>query len=268
MTKAVTDEMHGKITSTLTEISADENITILLAIESGSRAWGFHSPDSDYDVRFIYARPMDWFLTLGKKRDVVERPIDDLLDISGWQLDKALGLALKGNAVLGEWLQSPIVYHAIPEAHAQIMDFCKRAMQPRPMMWHYLSLAEQHKKRTHLEDGRVRLKRLFYALRPALALRWMHLNNHRMPPMDMTRLCAGADLTNEEAEAIKSLIALKIARAEKAIDKAPDPVIFRIIETALRRTRDTLADAADISRDTGLEKQADQLHISINKSLT
>ncbi len=268
MTEAVSTKMRQTILARLDQIAAEEGITILLAIESGSRAWGFHSPDSDYDVRFIYARPVDWFLTLGKKRDVVEQPIDDLLDISGWQLDKALGLALKGNAVLGEWLQSPIIYQSLPDAHARITDFCKQAMQPRPMMWHYLSLAEQHEKRTHLEDGRVRLKRLLYALRPALALRWMHLNDHQMPPMDMTRLCDGAGLSAAEAAAIQSLITLKIARAEKAVGEAPDPIIFQIINTALKQTREALADSPDKPPLAVLETQANQLHIDLTKSLT
>ena len=267
MTDAVSQDMRETITARLDQIAQEEEITILLAIESGSRAWGFHSPDSDYDVRFIYTRPVDWFLNLGKKRDVVERPIDDLLDISGWQLDKALGLALKGNAVLGEWLQSPIIYRAHPQAHAQITDFCKTAAQPRPIMWHYLSLAEQHEKRTHFEDGRVRLKRLFYALRPALALRWMHMNNWAMPPMDMTTLCAGAALSAEEDSAIRDLIALKITRAEKAVGEARDPIIFEIIEAALAEARNTLSASPENRDMTALEKQADKLHIAITKSL-
>ena len=268
MTEAVSTPMRRKIEDILSDIAEQEDVTILLAVESGSRAWGFHSPDSDYDVRFIYARPVDWFLTLGPTRDVIERPIDDLLDVSGWQLNKALGLALKGNAVLGEWLQSPIIYRSNPDAHARITDFCQKVTQPRPMMWHYLSLAEKHQKRAHLDDGRVRLKRLFYALRPALALRWMLVNDYRMPPMDMTRLCDGANLDAAEARAIAALIALKIARVETAVGDAPDPVILRLIDSALEQTRDALANVADAPPDAALEHEADRLHIALTKSLT
>lgn len=267
MTEPVSKPMRDTICKRLDEIAAEEEITILLAIESGSRAWGFHSPDSDYDVRFIYTRPVDWFLTLGKKRDVVERPIDDLLDISGWQLDKALGLALKGNAVLAEWLQSPIIYSAVPEAHQSVTDFCRRAMQPRPVMWHYLSLAQQHQSRAQTEDGRIRLKRLFYTLRPALALRWMHENEFGMPPMDMTSLCAGAALLDEEAEAIADLTASKIARTEKAVGDAPDPLIFSIINQALDQTRQSLKSLPDQPND-GLLEAANQLHIALTKQLS
>ncbi|MEJ6403240.1 nucleotidyltransferase domain-containing protein [Yoonia sp. 2307UL14-13] len=267
MTEPVSKSMHATICRRLDEIAAEENITILLAIESGSRAWGFHSPDSDYDVRFIYTRPIDWFLTLGKKRDVVERPIDDLLDISGWQLDKALGLAIKGNAVLAEWLQSPIIYRAIPEAHQAVLDFCWGAMQPRPVMWHYLSLAQQHQSRAQTEDGRVRLKRLFYTLRPALSLRWMHKNDFDIPPMDMDSLCAGAALAEGEAEAIAKLIALKIARAEKAVGAAPDALIFSIIDRALDQTRETLKSLPD-QPNGSLSAAADRLHIALTKQLS
>lgn len=106
----VSSEMRKIIQDRLRQIADEEQALILFAAESGSRAWGFHSNDSDYDVRFVYARPVEWHLSLGKKRDVIERPIDDELDLSGWELGKALNLAMGSNAVIAEWLQSPIVY--------------------------------------------------------------------------------------------------------------------------------------------------------------
>jgi predicted nucleotidyltransferase len=99
-----------QIGDVLRRIERRERVRILLAVESGSRAWGFASPDSDYDVRFVYARPLDWYLSLQQPRDVIELPIDDLLDVNGWDIQKALRLACKPNPVLLEWLQSPIVY--------------------------------------------------------------------------------------------------------------------------------------------------------------
>lgn len=77
----------------------------LIAVESGSRAWGFPSPDSDYDIRFIHIHPRDWYLSLQPGRDVIERPIIDNIDLNGWDLRKALGLLLKSNAVVSEWLE-------------------------------------------------------------------------------------------------------------------------------------------------------------------
>lgn len=105
-------KMYAEILARLEQIEKDEDVTIFYACESGSRAWGFPSADSDYDVRFIYVRPRDWYLSIDveEKRDVIERPINDALDISGWDLRKALKLLRKSNPPLLEWLSSPIVY--------------------------------------------------------------------------------------------------------------------------------------------------------------
>lgn len=75
--------MREKIQEQLRRIEEVENIKILLSVESGSRAWGFASPDSDYDVRFIYIRRLEDYLRLDTNRDVIELPIDDVLDING-----------------------------------------------------------------------------------------------------------------------------------------------------------------------------------------
>ena len=104
--------MQDLILSELNRIEQDYHVQILFACESGSRAWGFPSSDSDYDVRFVYIRPTDWYLAIDveRKRDVIELPIDDSLDISGWDLRKALQLYYKSNPPLLEWLGSPIIY--------------------------------------------------------------------------------------------------------------------------------------------------------------
>ena len=107
---AVSSVMHKRIVESLRQIECEEDVTILYACESGSRAWGFESTDSDYDVRFIYLRKTPWYLTIQNKRDVIERPISDELDIAGWDLPKALGLFRKSNPPLLEWLRSPVVY--------------------------------------------------------------------------------------------------------------------------------------------------------------
>ena len=102
--------MRKKIQTQLRRIEEEESIKILLAVESGSRAWGFASPDSDYDVRFIYIRRMEDYLKLEKVRDVIELPMDDVLDMNGWDLQKTLRLLYKSNPTLFEWFSSPIVY--------------------------------------------------------------------------------------------------------------------------------------------------------------
>ena len=102
--------MKKEICSTLAEIEKLHNVKILYACESGSRAWGFPSPDSDYDARYLYIRPLESYLKLFPERDVIEGPIDEVKDFVGWDLQKALKLLMKGNAPLIEWLHSPIVY--------------------------------------------------------------------------------------------------------------------------------------------------------------
>lgn len=109
MTLAVSSVKKAAISTRLTAMTSEENIRILYACESGSRAWGFPSADSDYDVRFIYAHPVEWYLSIQTRRDVIERPLDNLIDLSGWDVRKAMVLLRKSNPPLLEWLQSPIV---------------------------------------------------------------------------------------------------------------------------------------------------------------
>ncbi len=186
--------MRTAIDAKLDAIVRDEGVRILFAIESGSRAWGFPSPDSDYDVRFVYVRPLDWYLSIDDGRDVIELPIEGDLDINGWDLKKALQLLLKPNPVLLEWMRSPIVYRADGAALARLTTLAEKAAHLRPSTYHYLHLAESQFNR--MIDGRdaVPLKKYFYVVRPATALRFMRLNPDLPVPMDLAALMAGADL--------------------------------------------------------------------------
>jgi predicted nucleotidyltransferase len=165
-------KVHKKIVERLNQIENDEDAKILYACESGSRAWGFPSIDSDYDVRFIYVRKTEWYLSLGKKRDVIEIEIDNDLDISGWDLNKALLLFYKSNPPLFEWLDSPIVYmekySAIKNLRKLISDF----YSPISAMYHYRNMAEKNI-RAYLKYDKVLLKKYFYVLRPLLACLWI-----------------------------------------------------------------------------------------------
>lgn len=116
------------IVKDLARIERQHGVRILLAVESGSRAWGFPSPDSDYDVRFLYVHPADWYLALDPRRDVIEQPISKDLDINGWDLRKALHLLCRSNATLGEWLVSPIVYKEDRAAAQMLRRLSKTAI--------------------------------------------------------------------------------------------------------------------------------------------
>lgn len=174
------------ISEKLVELEQVHDIKILWACESGSRAWGFPSPDSDYDARIIYVHPQEWYLSIHEKRDVLELPVNQELDISGWELRKALRLVHKHNAVIFEWLQSPIVYYADDRFAADFRNFAERYFSPLSAMHHYLSSGNKY----YLEctqDPEIKLKKLFYCLRVTLAALW--IAHHRtIPPMELDKL--------------------------------------------------------------------------------
>ena len=157
--------MKERIIQKLYEIEKEHNIRILLAVESGSRAWGFASPDSDYDVRFIYVRQRDDYLRLNAMRDVIELPISDELDISGWDLQKALRLLYKSNPTLFEWFSSPIVYIETPFAN-DFRNIMQDYFSKKKTLYHYISMAEGNY-RDYLKGDTVWAKK-YFMYRPVL----------------------------------------------------------------------------------------------------
>lgn len=170
--------MVQKIVQQLKNIEEQRNVKIIFACESGSRAWGFPSQDSDYDVRFIYVRTIDSYLSISEQRDVIELPISDLLDINGWDLRKALNLLRKSNPPFLEWLQSPIIYYEDPSVMDQIRNLAVNVFSVKATLHHYLSMAKGNF-REYLQGDLVRAKKYFYVLRPILACLWIE-NYHRM----------------------------------------------------------------------------------------
>ncbi len=207
----------ARIADELGQIETRHDVAVLFAIESGSRAWGFHSPDSDFDVRFVYAHRLDWYLTVRPGRDVIEAPISEGLDISGWDVRKALALACKFNPVLPEWLRSPIVYRWQTDLVEPLHRFVGLRPGPVATRRHYLGLA----RRQFLGDidGRdsVRLKKYFYSIRPALALRWLHRRPDDPLPMDLPALRAGVALDPAVSRALDHLLSLKAQAHELGV---------------------------------------------------
>lgn len=187
---SIAPELRAHIARTLETESAAQGVRVLFAAESGSRAWGFGSPDSDYDVRFIYAHQPRWYLELSDRRDVIERPLDDqLVDLAGWDVRKALGLLLKSNPALYEWFVSPIVYvdDGVFAARARLL-FEEHA-SARALAAHYWSIARGQWVREI--DGRdaVKLKKYFYVIRPLLSLQAV-IDRGVPPPMHIDELLA------------------------------------------------------------------------------
>ncbi len=202
--------MKEKILEQLQIIEKRENVKILLAVESGSRAWGFPSPDSDYDVRFIYIRSAQDYLKLKTQRDVIEEPIDEILDINGWDLQKTLRLLYKSNPTLFEWFSSPIVYCESPFAD-KFRDVMKAYFSSKKTLYHYISMAEGNY-RDYLKGNLVRAKKYFYVLRPILACKWV-LDNGTSPPMMFMDL-VDAKLPEYLREDVIHLLDLKMKSPE------------------------------------------------------
>lgn len=202
--------MRELILNKLAEIEEKEDIRILHAVESGSRAWGFPSPDSDYDVRFIYIRKPEDYLRLEKTRDVIELPINDMLDINGWDLNKTLRLLYSSNPTLFEWMSSPVVYRQTDflERLEPILDSyfsCKSGLH------HYLSMAEGNY-RDYLKGDMVRAKKYFYVLRPILACKWI-LEKKTKPPM-LFRELMESQLEEDLKPVVEKLLDLKMNAPE------------------------------------------------------
>lgn len=234
---SISPTMHKTILDQLRRIETRENVRILFAIESGSRAWGFPSPDSDYDARFVYARPRDWYLSLEPGRDVIELPIDGELDINGWDIKKALNLLLKPNPVLLEWLSSPIRYMWDGETCQKLKSFAELIAHGPACLHHYLHLGGRQW--DVYIDGKdlVNLKKYFYIVRPALAIRWMRMRPDEVPPMNFQELVGGTDLSAKLTAALSDLL---IAKSQsKEIGEAPRvPVIDEFIVAEFDWARD------------------------------
>ena len=224
--------MHQRIQETLSGIEAKQNVRILFACESGSRGWGFESADSDWDVRFIYCHPRDWYLSVEEGRDVIELPIDDLLDVNGWDLRKSLRLMKKSNPVLLEWLSSPIVYREDVAVMAAYRALAQDFYQPTACLHHYLHMAKGNF-RQYLQGETVWLKKYFYVLRPVLACLWIE-RGLGVVPMAFDDLLAGVVVDGELKSSIARLTELKRSAAE--LDNgARIPVVHAFLEGEILR---------------------------------
>ncbi len=217
---------------TLAAIESEHGVRILYACESGSRAWGFASADSDYDVRFLYVHPLDGYVSVDTPREVIERPITDDLDINGWELRKALRLMRKSNPVLLEWLHAPITYRCDDGFLSDMRDLARTYYRPAACFHHYLHMA-QGNRRDYLRGPIVWLKKYLYVLRPLLACRWIEMGRG-IPPVAFDHL---VEATVDEAplqHAIAELLAAKRGGDELARGPAI-PVIDAFIDREFQR---------------------------------
>lgn len=229
--------VRSDIEARISCIESEYKVRVLYACESGSRGWGFASPDSDYDVRFIYVHPLPWYVQVSPQRDVIELPISDLLDINGWDLRKALGLLKKGNATLIEWLDSPVVYRVDAEFLAAMRTAAVQTHQPDRSFHHYVHMARKNY-REYLRGESVRLKKYLYVLRPLLATLWIE-QGHGKAPMRFQALVDALISDPALLNAIDHLLAIKRASPESEYGK-PLPVLNNFIDFELTRLETVL----------------------------
>ncbi len=214
--------MRAKILEALRHIEEEEGVRIVYACESGSRAWGFASVDSDYDVRFIYVHPLDWYLSVGNQKDIIETPVDGQMDINGWDVRKSLNLLRKSNSVILEWLDSPIKYCEDDLAITPLVELSYKAFMPRSSFKHYIGMAKKSLAGCQT-DEKVKIKSYLYAIRPVLCCRWI-VKFQKQAPMLIDDLIAEflPDRGNELRQYVDHIIRIKKGSGEGGrIERSP-----------------------------------------------
>lgn len=254
----VAREKRDAVLEALAQVERDHGVTVIYACESGSRGWGFSSPDSDYDGRFLYLHPCDWYLSVNERtgpgqpqRDVIELPIAEDLDVSGWDLRKALRLLSKSNPTLLEWLRSPIVYRQDETIASELRLLAERHYSPLAAWHHYLSMAKGTF-RGHLGGDRVRTKKYLYVLRPLLACTWIEQFD-TPPPMAFELLMDAVLPSGPLRETVDRLLQVKLRSAEIA-DGPRIPDLSEFLEDALERR---LSVSPDLRESDGHEHELD-----------
>lgn len=251
----IEDDVRTEIERRLCEVENKHDVRIVYAVESGSRAWGFASPDSDYDVRFIYVHKKERYLSVRSHKDVIETPLDEVWDINGWDAKKALALFRKSNTALLEWLQSPIVYRE-SETMALWKSSLREAFNPRACHHHYWNMAKRTVK-TSLESERVKLKKYFYALRPLLACLYIE-EEHGVMPTEFHTMLAKVSVPDEVREAIAALMKRKSAALESGLEERDETLLGFI-----NRTLETSKEAAPEKKAEISWSKIDEIFLSL-----
>lgn len=234
----MTDKKH-EIELRLRQVEQQRGVKIIYAAESGSRAWGLASPDSDYDVRFVYVQPREEYLRIDEQPDFIEWQLDAVYDINGWDLKKTLSQIASGNATVFEWMNSPVVYRTSQQWENMCPVF-RQYFSQKAAVRHYFGIAVKTFTK-YLQDEKVRYKKYFYALRPLLAARYIE-NRHGEPPVLFEQL--EGELPAELRETVGRLLEIKRQTAESEKLPAIAP-ISAFIKKELEFQREMLAKLPD-----------------------
>lgn len=231
--------MQELIVNELKRLEKQHSIRILYAVESGSRAWGFASKDSDWDVRFLYVHPPEWYLSIDEKKDSMEIMLPNELDFAGWELRKTLKLFRKSNPPLLEWLRSPLIYLEQYSTAKQMRQLSDEYFSPKSCLYHYLHMASRNYK-AYLHAEKVKIKKYFYVLRPLLACKWIE-ENDSIAPMEFDKLVS----TQVNNVALKGAIEVLMERKKlgEELDLEPRiPIIHNFIDTEIQRFTELIAE--------------------------
>jgi predicted nucleotidyltransferase len=237
--------MELEIKNTLHTIAEEEEVRILYACESGSRAWGFASQDSDYDVRFLYVRPIEAYLHLDTPRDVIERPITDELDVSGWDIIKALRLLRKSNPPLLEWLFSPIIYLEETTIVNELRKLVRQTYSPSALFYHYRHMAEGNYRQYIQDKAEVPLKKYLYVLRPLAALLYLE-QRQQVPPTSFLETLANVHLDEVVRTNIHDLVERKMSGGEMG-QGAPYAPLNDFIDEHLQKWKQPVNEQRDMA---------------------
>lgn len=216
--------MTEKIRNYLKTIAESKNIEILWACETGSRAWGFASTDSDFDIRLIYVHKKDWYLSLSEKKDTIEMMLENNdIDISGWDLKKSLSLLRKSNAPILERIQSPIIYKSDPEFIKDILEVARTFYSRIATIHHYLSMSKKFVAELEAEKE-YKLKKFFYALRSAFVCKWI-VEKDEMPPIEFHKIYPNLGVDSTLISRIQELIQLKSTIKESYYHSGEEPLL-------------------------------------------
>ena len=225
--------MEKKIKKYLSDLEKEKGIVILLACETGSRAWGFPSPDSDFDVRIIYKHKKDWYLSLTEEKDTIEYFLENNeIDISGWDLRKSLRLLWKSNPPLLERIQSPIIYKVDKDFLSEINSVAQKTYSRIATIHHYLSMAKKAFEEI-VNSEEYKLKKFFYALRASVACLWI-LEKEGIPPIEFGKMLKGLELPGNLKTRIEELIELKSTISERYLHKGEKELI-EFMKTCIER---------------------------------
>lgn len=225
--------MKDKILATLQNLERERDIKILFAGESGSRAWGFASPDSDYDIRLIYVHQLDWYLNIGTPKDTINWMDETrLIDVAGWELKKTLQLGAKSNVSPFEWIQSPIIYRANENFVSEFKAVLTPCFSPIKAMHHYLSMSRKIAALCASSEPQ-KLKKWFYGLRTALNCLWIAAYKS-VPPIQFEDTFVLLENQPELKARIQDLMVIKMREDETYFFEG-DTVLAEFMELSIKK---------------------------------